>query len=265
MNKKYALKTGKDAAKRLDIQNDFFLESHSYYLKKAGLKEGMIVCDIGCGNGAMTEYLAKMVGKSGKVYAIDISQDQIGVASKRIKDANLDNVEFIRGDITSDDFEIKADIIFIRLVLMHLQNPSLAIKNMKKLLKNDSVIVSFESNMQDALDSAIAPIIKEYMQSVIKIGEAKKVNYSLGGVLQDIYDKEGFETESYKIEVSQPADHMKYYHPMLLDELKKPLLEYKILDEEKISAIKDAFKNLPSEQIGLDKFSGTMVIAKNYS
>ena len=37
-----------------------------------GIKPGMTVLDLGCGNGALTPFVARVVGEPGKVYAVDI-------------------------------------------------------------------------------------------------------------------------------------------------------------------------------------------------
>src|SRR3990167_7555643 len=80
----YALATGKAGSQRLDLQNKMMSEEAYKQLEKAGLSEGQTVWDIGCGNGAMTVYLAQKVGKKGHVYAIDINEEQIKVAKEKI-------------------------------------------------------------------------------------------------------------------------------------------------------------------------------------
>ena len=43
-------------------------------LQSTGIKEGMVVCDVGAGNGYFTFYLSEIVGKNGKVIACDIDE-----------------------------------------------------------------------------------------------------------------------------------------------------------------------------------------------
>ena len=48
------------------------LEPHAFkILKKTGIKRGKTVLDFGCGSGTYTIPAAKIVGKEGKVYALD--------------------------------------------------------------------------------------------------------------------------------------------------------------------------------------------------
>ena len=47
------------------------------------LSEGDVVADIGCGNGLLTEEIARAVGSSGRVVGIDPSTDMRAPASRR--------------------------------------------------------------------------------------------------------------------------------------------------------------------------------------
>ena len=71
---KYVLQTGKKGCDRLEVQVKMIQPVTEEYLTKAGFKKGSVVYDLGCGNGIVTEYLAREVGDSGKVYAVDKSQ-----------------------------------------------------------------------------------------------------------------------------------------------------------------------------------------------
>ena len=64
-------------------------------LKEVGIKPGFHVLDYGCGPGSYIIPLAELVGKSGKIYALDIHplaiQKVQGIASEK----QLSNVETI--------------------------------------------------------------------------------------------------------------------------------------------------------------------------
>jgi hypothetical protein len=52
-------------------------ERCSLMLANLGVKPGMTVCDMGCGNGFYALQLAKMVGNSGKVLGVDIQPEML--------------------------------------------------------------------------------------------------------------------------------------------------------------------------------------------
>ena len=62
-----------------------------------GLKSGDTAADVGCGDGFYTIPLARFLGPSGKVYAEDISDDQLSKLKKRLDEQGLRNVEVVNG------------------------------------------------------------------------------------------------------------------------------------------------------------------------
>lgn len=64
--------------------------------KKAGIKEGMQVADLGCGSMAYFSFpMIKMVGKRGKVYAADILRTILETIDKKIRIENIDNMQTV--------------------------------------------------------------------------------------------------------------------------------------------------------------------------
>jgi len=66
----------------------------SHIVQRLGLKPGMRVLDAGCGPGRVTIPLAKAVGPSGEVVAVDIQPEMLYRARKRAEKVGLSNVRF---------------------------------------------------------------------------------------------------------------------------------------------------------------------------
>ncbi len=58
-----------------------------------GLKPGAVVADIGCGSGYFTFRLARSVGPTGKVHAVDIDENAVRAVRQQAASAGLSNVE----------------------------------------------------------------------------------------------------------------------------------------------------------------------------
>jgi ubiquinone/menaquinone biosynthesis C-methylase UbiE len=71
------------------------------------LVRGDVVVDIGCGNGLLTEEIARAVGEEGRVIGIDPSGDMRAAAEARCGDQQT--VEFIDG--TADDLPLQDGIV----------------------------------------------------------------------------------------------------------------------------------------------------------
>ena len=52
--------------------------------QKIGVRQGMTVVDMGCGQGGFTASLAKTVGKKGKVLAVDVSDEYLAEFMDRL-------------------------------------------------------------------------------------------------------------------------------------------------------------------------------------
>ncbi len=64
-------------------------------LARAGLREGMVVADVGCGPGFFTLPAAQMVGPVGRVYAIDIHPEMLEAVQGKARAGGLSNIETV--------------------------------------------------------------------------------------------------------------------------------------------------------------------------
>ena len=69
-------------------------------LGDAGVEEGYTVLDCCCGCGTYTAPAAKLVGKEGFVYAVDINRNKLDDLKSHLKSNSLSNVSLIRHDVT---------------------------------------------------------------------------------------------------------------------------------------------------------------------
>jgi len=181
----YTLGTGTKGEQALAIQQKFMAENSYAQLKRAGLKRGMKVYDIGCGSGEMTAYLAQQVSETGRVYAVDASEEQLKLTRERIEALKLKNVEYIQADIqTYQDWPLKeADIVYARFVLMHLSNVKNALNNIHNLLKPGGMLSLQETTLSTIQSSFSSAEIGNYRDAVIALGKKNEADYNLGGKL----------------------------------------------------------------------------------
>ena len=65
----------------------------------AELREGEVVLDLGSGGGIDVLLSARRVGPTGKAYGLDMTDDMLALARRNAEEANVGNVEFLRGRI----------------------------------------------------------------------------------------------------------------------------------------------------------------------
>lgn len=109
--------------------------------------EGSHVADIGTGTGYLAKGLAKYAGK---VVAVDSSTAMLEVAANDIIKAGLNNIEFSAGDahdLPLDD--ASQDMVYANLLLHHLLEPEIAIKEMVRILKPGGKIILTDVNQHN--------------------------------------------------------------------------------------------------------------------
>src|SRR5437868_11011575 len=65
----------------------------------AELKPGEIVLDLGSGGGIDVLLSARRVAPGGKAYGLDMTDDMLALARQNQKNAGIENVEFLKGEI----------------------------------------------------------------------------------------------------------------------------------------------------------------------
>ena len=83
----YVLGRSETESQRLVKQADFLRPSTERVFRKAGIKEGMHVLDLGCGAGDVSFLAAELVGPTGSVVGIDVDPGVLAVARVRRKQA----------------------------------------------------------------------------------------------------------------------------------------------------------------------------------
>ena len=105
-------------------------------LEKLAPKSGETILDIGCGSGHTTRDLARRVGPSGHVVAVDISKPMLEVAAREAAAAHLRNIELIEADAQTYRFAPASfDALFSRFGIMFFIDPAAAFANLSKALK----------------------------------------------------------------------------------------------------------------------------------
>lgn len=102
-------------------------------LTKARVEAGDVVLDIGCGCGATSLELARMVGPTGRVVAIDVSHQMLDRARARL--TAFTNAELICADAASYRFAPFADLAVSRFGVMFFGDPTAAFANLRHALK----------------------------------------------------------------------------------------------------------------------------------
>ncbi len=91
----------------------------------AGIRPGMRILDIGCGNGVTTSALAELVGETGHVTGVDFSEERLALARERCP---ADRTSFVCHDIRKPYRSAQPyDAVWVRFLLEYFRKEQLEI------------------------------------------------------------------------------------------------------------------------------------------
>jgi ubiquinone/menaquinone biosynthesis C-methylase UbiE len=107
-----------------------------YIIQKLELKPGQVVADLGAGPGVISLPMAKTVGPTGKVYAVDIDQAFIDHINMRAKEQHVANVTAVLGQFSDPVLPARdVDVALFHDVLHHIKDRATYLKNTAKYVK----------------------------------------------------------------------------------------------------------------------------------
>lgn len=112
-------------------------------LEKIGLRSGMSCLDVGCGPGQAVRLMGEMVGETGTVVGIDIDGAAGRAGIDRLNAEFRCNFQFIEQDLSGPDPLPPGpfDLVFARLVLIHLPDPIAMLRKMYAVTKPGGAIL----------------------------------------------------------------------------------------------------------------------------
>jgi ubiquinone/menaquinone biosynthesis C-methylase UbiE len=137
-------------------------------LKILRLRPGQTVCDMGCGNGFYSLRLAKMVGASGKVFAVDIQPEMLKLLGERAEAAGIENIEPILGTVIDPKLPAESnDLVLLVDVYHEFSHPEQMLAAIRRSLKPDGRVALVEFRGEDP-DVPIKPLHKMTKAQIMK-------------------------------------------------------------------------------------------------
>lgn len=147
---------------------DFLFPYVGWRAGKFGIKEGMTVVDYGCGPGRYTTRFAKLVGETGKVYAVDIHELAIEAVERKLEKLGLKNVRPVLAQgYDSAVPDNAADVVCAIDMFWIIKQPTPFLKEINRIAKRDGVLIVDDPHQRRAvtrqkiLDSGLWDIVEE--------------------------------------------------------------------------------------------------------
>ncbi len=125
-------------------------ERCSLMLTNLGLRRGMTVCDMGCGNGFHTLPIAQLVGEDGQVLGVDIQPEMLVMLRDRMESAGVHNISPILGSEWDPHLpKGTVDLVLMVDVYHEFSHPQLMLAAIRRSLSGGGVAVLVEYRAED--------------------------------------------------------------------------------------------------------------------
>lgn len=129
---------------QLDLRNDVYRRPLATALDRLGLREGWRCADVGAGGGDVTVALARIVGRDGRVYAVDSDparRDQVAAAAAEAAQAQVVAITQAGEELTLPE---PLDLAYCRFLLMHVHSPAVVLRRMGGAVRPGGWVVAQE-------------------------------------------------------------------------------------------------------------------------
>lgn len=128
----------------LELRNDVYRRPLATALDRLGLREGWRCVDVGAGGGDVTVALARIVGRDGRIYAVDsdpMARDIVAQAAAEAAQAQVIALTQAGEDLTLPE---PVDLAFCRFLLVHVADPVVVLKRMGVVVRPGGWVVAQE-------------------------------------------------------------------------------------------------------------------------
>lgn len=207
----YTLAVSEAEIARYRLMAQRALADETRQLALAGVAEGAVIADVGCGPAAMSVELATMVGPSGRVIAVEREDEARAAARQVIAESGAANVELREGTATSTGIDPgSVDLVMMRHVLAHNGGDEQAIvDHLASLVRPGGAVYLVDVDLTGMRildgDPEIADLTEHYSEFHAARGNDPMVGLRLGKLLAEAgLEVEDF-TGSYSIIVMPPG------------------------------------------------------------
>ncbi len=143
-------------------------ERASESFQQLKLTEGMVVCDLGCGNGYWTLPMARDVGAEGRVLAVDIQREMLQKLRERSARIKLNNIEPILGGVDDPRLpKAEVDLLLMVDVYHEFSHPESMLWSIRRSLNPEGVVALLEYREEDP-SVPIKPLHKMSKNQIMK-------------------------------------------------------------------------------------------------
>jgi ubiquinone/menaquinone biosynthesis C-methylase UbiE len=158
------------------------------------LERGMHLLDVGCGPGTITMDLAEVLGPTGRVTALERSEEALGLARREAARRGTANVEFVVGDVADLHLPDHAfDVVHAHQVLQHVDAPVQALTEMRRVCRPGGLVAARDSDYGAFTWHPAMPELDRWREVYVQVTRSNDAEPDAGRRLLSWAHEAGFE------------------------------------------------------------------------
>jgi len=151
------------------------------------VKEGMKVLDVGCGPGFFSVELAKMVGKSGKVFSVDLQEGMLQKIRDKINGTTLEGIiNLIKCEQDKINVPEKVDFILAFYMVHEVPNKDVLFETLKNILNDKGEFLIVEPKLFHVSKKEFDLTIRKAEAVGFKTTQGPKLPFSFSSILKKV-------------------------------------------------------------------------------
>ncbi|MGH6894279.1 MAG: class I SAM-dependent methyltransferase [Dongiaceae bacterium] len=216
----YVLATGAAGAAQLALLDEVYGPDAARIMRALGLPHGGHVVDLGCGTGNTARWLACEVGAEGEVTGVDVSADQLAVATEKTATEGIRNLRFIEANVYDTGLPRDTfDLVHCRFVLCHLVRPMDAVREMAALAKPGGLVIASDIDVSGLASVPSIPAYERMREMFRMRGQRRGTDPTIGPKLPRMF-----------LEAGLVSPEIAIIHPIYLRGERKRLWEYTLFE-----------------------------------
>lgn len=234
----YSIQGGDEGSKRLDILCRTLEKSTGAFLANANLNKVERALDLGCGNGKVTAVLAEKMSDNGQVLGVDISKQNIEIATHYAKTKAIQNMAFETLDAYKLNSKNAYDLIYSRFLLSHLPHPEMVLAKVLSALKQGGRLLIEETDFSGHFCYPKSTYFDQYVGLYQALLKKRGADANLGQRMIKLLQDNGFKV--VQLQIAQPVhstEEGKLMAEITFKGIAQALLQEGLLTEEKFMSI----------------------------
>jgi len=217
------------------------------FFREAGIERGQRVLDLGSGVGDVAMLVARLVGPTGEVVAIERDPNAITKARARVTEAGFHNVTFNESNVNEILDEKPFDAAVGRFILMYLPDPVATLRSISQVVRPGGVIVFQEPTWVPVVAHLRALPLWFATASLIDKTMRVSANHDMGAELYDTFVEAGLPAPTVRMELAMGKEPYlaQWYYDTLSSLL--PQVEQLHMPVESLGPLNTLMQRLQSE------------------